>query len=71
LKFLLQAQQRDLRELTTATRKAAFKLLQASQHALVIRKGNHLCQFPLAPDEKPRTFPTAIHVQKIAFAELH
>jgi len=56
---------------TTATKKAAFKLPQASQQALVVRIGNHLCQFPLAPAEKPRIFPTAIHEQNIAFAELH
>ena len=32
--------------------------------------GCHLYQFPLAPAENPRMFPTAIHEQNIAFAEL-
>jgi hypothetical protein len=33
-------------------------------------KTYHLCQFPLAPEENPKMFPTAIHEQNIAFAEL-
>jgi len=35
------------------------------------KKKTYLCQSPLAPAEKPRIFPTAIHEQNIAFAELH
>lgn len=37
-----------------------------------LRSGSkyYLCQFPLAPAEKPRMLPTAIHEQNTAFATL-
>ena len=40
-------QLQNLWELTTAIKKAAFKLPQASQQALVIRKGNHLHKYKI------------------------
>jgi hypothetical protein len=68
LKYYQQAVYEVITELTTATRNAPFKFAQASQQALVLRNGNHLCQLFVEPEEYPRMFPIAIQEQKMELA---